>query len=175
MVEIDEGNVFHLFLYFMFCLFLFFFVICCIQRTRKVGQNYYYRAAVVEFHSNVDDPDIENNLKLFDVHIASYTAKQADIIVFPEFALMGVSRNNSIEIPDPNENIITCGDVIYSKILRYISCAAAKAKKYVVINVMMQDNCTNEIDLNCPTTGYYVYNTIVVFDRRGAIIATYEI
>lgn len=133
----------------------------------------FYYTAVIEFHSDVDAPDIEDNLKRFIIIIESYTAKQADIIVFPEFALMGASPNNSIEIPDPSENHIPCDDVNYSHIIQNISCAAARVEKYVVINVMMRVNCTNGTDTKCPLTGYNVYNTIVVFDRNGAIIATY--
>jgi len=42
---------------------------------------------------------------------------------------------------------------------------------YLVIDLAEQAPCE---DSSCPPSGLYYYNTQVVFDRTGAVIARYE-
>lgn len=42
---------------------------------------------------------------------------------------------------------------------------------YVVINHREKEVCNCE---NCPADGYFIYNTNVVFDRQGVVIARYR-
>lgn len=54
--------------------------------------------------------------------------------------------------------------------LQDISCAAKKYEMYIVINHQEKVNCKE----NCPEDGFLVYNTNVVFDREGVVIARYR-
>lgn len=55
--------------------------------------------------------------------------------------------------------------------IQNISCAARQHEMYIVINHQEKVNCTEN---DCPADGYLVYNTNVVFDRKGAVIARYR-
>lgn len=93
--------------------------------------------------------------------------KALDIIVFPEACLN--EPKDSILVP-MNPSLATCQDKAAHQLLRDISCAVQKVKAYTVINVMMKASCT--VDDPCPPKqNHVVFNTAVVFDRNGVIIA----
>lgn len=109
--------------------------------------------------------------------ITSNEIENAEISVYPEGALN--TPHNSIEVPLPEQNVVPCdsGDR-YSSVLRNISCAVKGVRKFVVINLYMQTNCSEEAAATndtrpCtrPKENINVYSTSVVFDRNGAIIA----
>lgn len=79
-------------------------------------------------------------------------------------------------MPRPNERIIPCGNVTYDINLQGISCAVQRVRKYVVVNLVMRRNCSeeateNEDDRPCSGDGWNLYNTNVVFDRNGMVIS----
>lgn len=109
-------------------------------------------------------------------HITSEDTRAADIVVFPEGALN--FPQNSIRVPRPEESILPCQDASYTEFFRNISCAAMAAKKYVVVNVYMQTDCSAEAILTndtrpCTnaTQNINVYSTTVVFARDGRVVA----
>lgn len=66
--------------------------------------------------------------------------------------------------------MIPCFDDEASMEIRQISCAARAARTYVVVGVLMKDECS--IDVPCLAGhDFVIFNTAVVFDRHGAIIA----
>lgn len=99
--------------------------------------------------------------------MASKEAQPVDILVFPESTLNNLLT--PVEVPDTH-TIELCQNASYDLNLRKISCAALKLRKYVVINLTMkqlQIDCDFE---NC-TEKWNMYNTNVVFDRRGRVIS----
>lgn len=54
--------------------------------------------------------------------------------------------------------------------LQELSCAAAYNKMYVVINLHEKEKC-DESKPGCPNDRLLFYNTNIVFDRNGKIIA----
>lgn len=137
----------------------------------------YYMGGVVEYAP--DHEDIESNLKRFTSIIESVEARDVDILVFPEFALNSISA--PIEVPNAKDLIRPCGQRKYSDVMETLSCSANRARKYVVINVTMKLNCSDEgtksvpadeTNVSCPNWGYHMYNTAVVFDRNGIVIST---
>lgn len=98
-----------------------------------------------------------------------------DIIVFPELTLNNVAF--PIQVPDPDDNIIACDNMEWDLVLRNLSCAAIESRKYVVVNLSEQSNCTEESQavLNdtrtCSNKGFNLFNTNVAFDRNGQIVA----
>lgn len=134
-------------------------------------------AGVVEYAP--DHEDVASNLKRFTAIIESDEAKDLDLLVFPEFALNSIAA--PIEVPNAKDLIRPCGQQKYSDVMETLSCSANRARKYVVINVTMKLNCSDEgtksvsadeTNVSCPEWGYHMYNTAVVFDRNGIIIST---
>lgn len=90
--------------------------------------------------------------------ILSFHRKNLDILVFPEYILNDFDA--PVYIPEvlPNQSLcLNMTDV--SEHLQKISCAVQRSSVYVVINLIVADKINN------------LYNTAIVFDRNGAIIA----
>lgn len=116
-----------------------------------------------------------NTHRFVDI-ITSDQTKNVDILVFPEAVLNYFST--AVYVPKPSDNITACDNKTLAALLRDISCAAKESAKYVVINVYMSTNCTEEAleknDLRpCskPDSSTNIYNSAIVFDRNGTIIA----
>ncbi|CAB0040223.1 unnamed protein product [Trichogramma brassicae] len=104
-----------------------------------------------------------------------------DIIVFPESSLSistssdpAVARTEAASfIPHPADNVVPCDQShAFSYSLRALSCAARDRNMYVVANHREKYICTAQ--KGCPRDNLLVYNTNVVFDRRGAVVARYR-
>ncbi|XP_017892649.1 vanin-like protein 2, partial [Ceratina calcarata] len=95
----------------------------------------------------------------------------ADIIVFPETGLTSMLLPDktqmdlwTMEVPSAQDEYVPCtrNDIKdVSETLMRLSCAARKNSIYVVVNIAEKD-------------GIYHYNSNVVFDRTGKIIARYR-
>lgn len=95
-------------------------------------------------------------------------------MVFPESTLNNVET--AIIVPRSEERIIPCNNESYHIHLQNISCAAQINRQYVVVNLVMQRNCSEEAIENNddrPCSGEWnLYNTNVVFDTNGMVIST---
>ncbi|KAK2583898.1 hypothetical protein KPH14_001169 [Odynerus spinipes] len=143
-----------------------------------------YVAAVVEFSpkffANDSKATLNSNIPLYVKNIENAKQQNADIIVFPEDGLTSYHlplRNElgswTTVIPAPADKYTPCSQNMngVSEALKNISCAAQKNKIYVVINLPEKSPCTGE---GCPKDNVFYYNTNVVFDRNGTIIARYR-
>ncbi|XP_060604322.1 pantetheinase-like [Ruditapes philippinarum] len=108
----------------------------------------------------------------------------ADIIVFPEDGIYGYlfatpsDIENYLEyIPDPAQVDWTpCTEPLRyerTKIQTFLSCLAKNNSMYLVANYGDKQPC-HDTDPNCPKNGHYQYNTNIVFDRNGKLIARYH-
>lgn len=61
--------------------------------------------------------------------------------------------------------------IIIHQALKAISCAANRFKMYIAVNIREKEVCTGE---RCSKDGHNLYNTNVVFDRSGAVVARYR-
>lgn len=95
--------------------------------------------------------------------------KDLDIVVFSEACLN--EAKDPIAVP-MTTSLVPCQDATAHWLIRDISCAVQVAKAYTVINLMMKAPCTLE-DPCPPNKNFVVFNTAVVFDRNGAVIAKY--
>ena len=158
---------------------LIFVVVLCEDST--------YRAAVVEFSI---DERIENNLDGFiDALNQINNQGGAQIVVFPEYAIIGAieltndtSTRESVfmyleQIPDlskSNEPVNPCTQQNFTDrpILRNLSCLARQYKTVLVANMGDVQPCEGEH--LCPSDGHYQFNTNVVFESDGTLIAKYH-
>ena len=150
-----------------------------------------YKAAILEheviqatkpIHSTSDAFLImKENLDILEPNIINAASNDVDIIVLSEMGITSLikSRNEMYlflyNLPDSNENIIACGNNTYNNmpILQRLSCIALNNTIYMSVNWGDIVPCNIKTDPNCPSDNHYQYNTQIVFDNKGKIIAKY--
>jgi pantetheine hydrolase len=105
-------------------------------------------------------------------------------IVFPEGGLMppGVTKqrayNFTEHVANPHSenpyNPCTAADVVGIEVQKRLSCMAMRHSMYVTANIGERESCDAGTDPNCPADGRYQFNTNVVFDPDGFLIARYR-
>lgn len=111
-------------------------------------------------------------------------SQNANIIVFPEYGLTGFGYTRESfrpfleNIPDPKKvSWNACQDPqanSSSPILHRLSCLAKTYNMYLVANMGDIKPCNKNTDEHCPTDGRYQYNTNVVFNDEGKLVARYH-
>ena len=105
-----------------------------------------------------------------------------DIIVFPEDGIYGMGHTRETIMPylEPipevsnTTSVIPCTDTKpYTEILQELSCIARNNAIALVANMGDIQYCTKR-DPNCPKDGKYQFNTDVIFDSDGTLIAKYH-
>lgn len=105
----------------------------------------------------------------------------AQIVVFPEGAIIGVlyeTRASVLpyleQIPEISELVNPCTQSGFNDcpILRTLSCLARQANTVLVANMGDVQPCEDEPQ--CPSDGRYQFNTNVVFESDGTLIAKYH-
>lgn len=138
----------------------------------------HYVAAVVEYATPYrtglePEQHVLANVKVYADFMAKAAEQDVDIIVFPELGLEG-DVALPVPMPTPAENVIPCSAAAAPQALKELSCLAAKHKMYLVVNLANKQPCANAKDAPCPAKGFFSYNTNVVFDRRGQVVARYH-
>lgn len=137
-------------------------------------------AGVVEFSSKdkrttTDTPAAytSRTLTKYMELINSTEADQLDILVFPEYTLNDIET--ATFVPNPFDEIAPCNHLLYDPIVRDLSCLATIRKLYLVVNLVEKAHCPEGYDWRaCADNGLYHFNTNVVFDRQGVVIARYR-
>ncbi|XP_014254899.1 vanin-like protein 2 [Cimex lectularius] len=150
----------------LLCILLIQFVRVSLQST---AADDHYVAAVVEYHSiwDIKSSPRENviaNANKYAEVMKMAALNKVDIIVFPEIGLMNYDRSVFVEVPDPEKKVTPAEDSTQDLVLQIISKAAKDNSMYVVVNLHEIHNAS-EITK---------YNTNVVLDRSGTIIARYR-
>lgn len=126
-----------------------------------------YIAAVVEYepiNATFPNETVEANLAQYVYFIEHAQLSSVQIIVFPEYGLTGLADNASeyaIEIPNPTDNSIHFEHFWLEK----LSNAAVAHSMYVVVNLLEKEKAEKNI---------LYYNTDVVFDTKGRIVAKHR-
>jgi predicted amidohydrolase len=133
-----------------------------------------YKAGVVEFAPSLNPDPNQELLENLNDHLRILDSPEAadlDIIVFAEYVLNYFPT--AVFVPDPDRKVNPCTSSEFDDhdILKQLSCAAKRGRKYVVINLVEKVKCTK----NCPGNQKIIYyNTSIVFDRNGRMIARYR-
>ena len=81
-------------------------------------------------------------------------------------------------VPDPKyDRSCPCTDpgrYGRSDVQQFLSCLARNNSLYIVANFGDIQPCSKTIDPNCSSDGHYQYNTNIVYDRNGILIARYH-
>ncbi|XP_031535908.2 vascular non-inflammatory molecule 3 isoform X3 [Vicugna pacos] len=125
---------------------------------------------------------MSKNIDVLEKAIKLAARKGAHIIVTPEDGIYGwVFTRETIypyleDIPDPEVNWIPCRDPQrfgHTPVQERLSCLAKNNSIYVVANIGDKKPCSAS-DPQCPPDGRYQYNTDVVFDSEGRLVARYH-
>ncbi|XP_038597617.1 vascular non-inflammatory molecule 2 [Tachyglossus aculeatus] len=125
---------------------------------------------------------MNKNMDVLEEAIKSAAEQGALIIVTPEDAIYGwIFTRETIypyleDIPDPQVNWIPCTEPHrfgHTPVQERLSCLAKNHSIYVVANMGDKKPC-NASDPRCPGDGRYQYNTNVVFDADGKLVARYH-
>lgn len=120
------------------------------------------------------------------LHFENYTRivreaaeQDVDILIFPEYTLNNVAF--PIAIPDPVDEINPClTSESFDNLLIDLSCLARVNKIYLCINLSEREECTEESQQakndsrSCSSLGFSRFNTNIVLDRQGAVVARYR-
>jgi pantetheine hydrolase len=150
-----------------------------------------YVAAVAEHEIYMGQSDdnpadlVEINLQLYENLTNLAKLHDAQVLVFPEFGLTPTNAQTRKDlypflevIPEvTSEGIIPClapGTFADRPRLLRMSCAARENQILLLINIIDKQVCSLDSDSNCPSDGHYQYNTDVLFDETGTIVAKYH-
>ncbi|KFV45926.1 Vascular non-inflammatory molecule 3, partial [Tyto alba] len=125
---------------------------------------------------------MNKNMDVLEGAIKEAAQQGAHIIVTPEDGIYGWRFTRETiypyleDIPDPAVNWIPCTDPTRftpAPVQERLSCMARNNSIYVVANIGDKKPC-NSSDPGCPSDGRYQYNTDVVFDPEGKLVARYH-
>ncbi|XP_064303337.1 pantetheine hydrolase VNN2-like [Phalacrocorax carbo] len=125
---------------------------------------------------------MNQNMDVLERAIKEAAQQGAHIIVTPEDGIYGWRFTRETiypyleDIPDPAVNWIPCTDPTRfapAPVQERLSCMARNNSIYVVANIGDKKPC-NSSDPGCPSDGRYQYNTDVVFDPEGKLVARYH-
>ncbi|XP_036988662.2 pantetheine hydrolase VNN2 [Artibeus jamaicensis] len=126
---------------------------------------------------------MNKNIDILEKAIKQAAQQGAEIIVTPEDALYGWSFTRETifpyleDIPDPRVNWIPCRDPHkfgHTPVQVRLSCLAKSNSIYVVANIGDKKPCNPNDTTTCPPNGWYQYNTNVVYDKKGQLVARYH-
>lgn len=141
-----------------------------------------YVAAVVEYSPDTGSPGdsvadiVSKNVAQYVPLIRRAAEQEVDIIVFPECGLVtyGSSTKFATPLPHPDDRVNPCTDTSsnVAEAIRTLSCAARNHSIYVVVNLPEVHPCPDAT--NCSSSSVVYYNSNVVFDRNGTVVARYR-
>eukprot|EP01102_Stenamoeba_stenopodia_P018912 TRINITY_DN7015_c0_g1_i2.p1 TRINITY_DN7015_c0_g1~~TRINITY_DN7015_c0_g1_i2.p1 ORF type:complete len:533 (-),score=101.56 TRINITY_DN7015_c0_g1_i2:198-1796(-) len=129
---------------------------------------------------------LKQNFEVYRKAVVEARDQGVDIVVFPEggtgwlFAELINTRDAMIPycetIPDEASFKSLCDSPKahnFSQV-RQASCMAQRSGIVVVVNMCVVQYCDQQSDADCPSDGRFQWNTDVVFDENGLLIAAYR-
>ncbi|XP_001380578.2 pantetheinase [Monodelphis domestica] len=124
---------------------------------------------------------MNENMDILEEAVISAAKQGAHIIVTPEHGIYGFIFNRVNlypyleDIPHPKVNWTPCTDDSRfgsTPVQKRLSCMARNNSIYMVANIGDRKSC-DPTESKCPSNGYYQYNTNVVYDSEGKLVARY--
>lgn len=162
------------------CLVVCFIILFHYTIQKSTPESSTYVAAVVEYSPQLyklgnHTDNLLKNAEHYVELMRKAADQSADIIVFPECGLAEYksSTRYSSTIPDPEDNANPCDDpsLEVHEAVRILSCAARKYEIYVVVNIPEKKISYEKSSQNKSTL---YYNSNVIFNRQGQIVARYR-
>ncbi|XP_042330048.1 biotinidase isoform X2 [Sceloporus undulatus] len=126
---------------------------------------------------------MNKNLDIYEEQVIAAAKQGAQIIIFPEDGIQGFNFTRTSIYPYlefiPYPDSVTwnpCREAYLfndTEVLHRLSCMALKNQLFLVANVGTKQFCKHS-DPFCPPDGRYQFNTNVVFNDNGTLIAIYR-
>ncbi|KAM4043467.1 pantetheinase [Anomaloglossus baeobatrachus] len=125
---------------------------------------------------------MNKNMDILEEAVKTAARQGAHLIVTPEDGIYGWRFTRQTiypfleDIPDPSVDWIPCSDPHRfgrAPVQTRLSCMAKNNFIYVVANIGDKKLCKFS-DVGCPDDGQYNYNTAVVYDSNGKLVARYH-
>ena len=165
-------------------------------RSHRKKADDFYRVAAVQFtpSGSYRDPPLQvisESIDRFEPFIQNASARHAHLVVFPEGAtgMFNAEARNTRDAALPYCTTVD-GDInvwnpcrdhldpppknssLYQ--LWRVSCFAMQYSIHVAFDTCEVRKCDSSIDPSCPADGRYQWNTFIVFNDRGVMIARYH-
>ncbi|XP_078092222.1 biotinidase-like [Mustelus asterias] len=126
---------------------------------------------------------MQKNLDIYQEQVHEASKQGVKIIVFPENGIHGFQNHRNVlylylePIPDPN--VVEWNPCLHPteyndiEVLYQLSCMARNGSMYLIANIGERQACELS-DPQCPPDGRFQFNTNVVFDSEGNLIAKYQ-
>uniref|UniRef100_A0A8C8RP48 Biotinidase n=1 Tax=Pelusios castaneus TaxID=367368 RepID=A0A8C8RP48_9SAUR len=177
------------------CCMLFLFLFCYQVASTEVHREGHYVAAVYE-HRPILSPNpttltdrhsalelMIRNLDIYEEKVIAAAKQGAQIIVFPEDGIHGFNFTRETIYPyleflphlesvkwNPCREPHLFND---TEVLQRLSCMALRSKMFLVANIGTKQPCESSDPL-CPPDERYQFNTDVVFNANGTLVASYR-
>uniref|UniRef100_A0A8C0FVZ0 Biotinidase n=1 Tax=Chelonoidis abingdonii TaxID=106734 RepID=A0A8C0FVZ0_CHEAB len=177
------------------CCMVFLLLFCYQVASAEIHREGHYVAAVYE-HRPILNPNpatltdrrsalelMSRNLYIYEEQVIAAAKQGAQIIVFPEDGIHGF--NFTRETIYPYLEFVPCPQSVKwnpcrephlfsdTEVLQRLSCMALRSKMFLVANIGAKQPCEYNDPL-CPPDGRYQFNTDVVFDASGTLVARYR-
>ncbi|CAM4519269.1 biotinidase [Caretta caretta] len=177
------------------CCTVFLFLFCYQDASAEVHREGHYVAAVYEHRPRLSPNPatltdrrsalelMSRNLYIYEEQVIAAAKQGAQIIVFPEDGIHGF--NFTRESIYPYLEFVPCPQSVKwnpcrepdlfsdTEVLQRLSCMALRSKMFLVANIGAKQPCEYKDPL-CPPDGRYQFNTDVVFNANGTLVARYR-
>ncbi|KAM4029430.1 biotinidase isoform 1-T3 [Anomaloglossus baeobatrachus] len=155
---------------------------------------HYYTAAVYEHHAILNHNStaqssrtfalefMSQNLDIYEQQVVAAAKMGVEVIVFPEDGIHGFNYSRASiytfldYLPPPSflpwNPCLEPDRFMDTEVLQRLSCMASKSGMFLVANLGTKRPCDFS-DPQCPPDGRYQFNTDVVFNDKGALVASY--
>lgn len=139
-----------------------------------------WRTYVVDYNRTIipDDPLAEAMANCNEYIKVTWRGNTIDFIIFPEGGLNSIE--SALEIPDVYKGTRSCRFGQYHEIINKLCLEAYGRGMYLIVNLVENSTCPDSQQIRlkdprpCPPSGINYYNTNVVFNGAGEIIAKYR-